>query len=72
MENKFLFIGPIADFKESKNDSQFNNMSLDKHQNLSSYEATFLDLNKIDLNDSSCYSNAPMVTYPSTASLSGD
>ncbi|KAJ0105378.1 hypothetical protein Patl1_18541 [Pistacia atlantica] len=59
------------EIKESKNDSQCNYMSLDKHQKLASYEARVMDLNNIDLNDSSYHSNDPMVTYPSTGSSSG-
>lgn len=59
-------------FKECYDDTPSNNQFTQKQQ-LSSFEVGQLDLNKVQLDDSSCYSNDPTVAYPSTASsLAGE
>lgn len=44
---------------------------LKKKQRMTSSGLMDIDLNKVQLDDSSCYSNDPLVAYPSTASSSG-
>ncbi|KAK9276884.1 hypothetical protein L1049_006421 [Liquidambar formosana] len=57
-------------FKECHGDVPCINM-LTKKQQLTSFEAGHFDLNKVQFDDSSSYSNDPEVAYPSTASSSG-
>lgn len=55
---------------ESYGDVRSNNL-FTKKQQFTSYVAGQMDLNRIQFEDSSCYSNDVVVPYPSTASSSG-
>lgn len=60
-----------AEFRKSQDDIPCNYMSIKKQQKPTSCDARQLDLNKVQLDDSYCYSNDPIMAYPSTASSSG-